>query len=251
MHYFIDGYNMLFRLMDADDDLQSQREQIIYDLNKKISLLKINASIIFDATFQVGERSRSHFNELEILFTAEGETADEFILDELKNSLNPHQETVVTSDKKLAWHARCRAAHTESVEDFLSRVNKTYKNKLKQLRKHTQAPPNQSPPVIKTALKKEQVSPQPFVPSSKATVEECLTYYEQIFEAEFKELVQKEMAQKTKSNSSSSSKSKKIPKKKKGFPDSQLPVEEAPTQMERWLKAFENRLNNTDPHSKY
>ena len=54
MHYLIDGYNLLFRLLHDEKDLQSEREAIIYDLNKKISLIHLNASIVFDAAFQVG-----------------------------------------------------------------------------------------------------------------------------------------------------------------------------------------------------
>ena len=42
MHYFIDGYNLLFRLCMDSEDLQSQREAIIHDLNKKISLIKMD-----------------------------------------------------------------------------------------------------------------------------------------------------------------------------------------------------------------
>ena len=103
--------------------MQSQRESIIYDLNKKISLIKLDVSIVFDAAFQIGGRRRSHYNALEILFTGEGETADEYIIDEIKNHPNPHQETVVTSDKKLAWHIRNSSAHTESVEEFMLWLN--------------------------------------------------------------------------------------------------------------------------------
>src|SRR4051794_8621543 len=77
MHYLIDGYNILFRLLHGSDDLQSQRQAFIYDLNKKISLINLDVSIVFDSTFQIGGRSRTHYDALEILYSAEGETADE------------------------------------------------------------------------------------------------------------------------------------------------------------------------------
>ena len=80
MHYFLDGYNLLFRLLHNGEDLQSQRDSIIFDLNKKFSLLKLNASIVFDSAFQIGGRTRSHYDALEILYTAKRETADEYIL---------------------------------------------------------------------------------------------------------------------------------------------------------------------------
>src|ERR1700722_447984 len=105
MHYFIDGYNLLFRVVRAliDEDLQQQREKIIADLSHKISLLNIDATIIFDSYYQKGLRERSFSQSLEVLFTDEGETADECILDELKKCPHPRNEMVVTSDKKLAW----------------------------------------------------------------------------------------------------------------------------------------------------
>ena len=37
MHYFIDGYNLLFRILRAGDNLQKQREEIIQDLEIKIN----------------------------------------------------------------------------------------------------------------------------------------------------------------------------------------------------------------------
>lgn len=235
MHYFIDGYNMLFRLMHADDNLQSNREQIIYELNKKISLVNMNVSVVFDAAFQLGERSRSHFKELEILFTAEGETADEFILEEIKTSSYPQQETVVTSDKKLAWWVRRHLAHTETVEDFITRLNKLYKKKLKQAKKE-QAPsspssPSASPILVSKATKKS------ITPSSTATLEEYIDYYEQVFESHFQELLTQEKMNKPSKQSVLAS--KKTKKKKSLFPEELHPPVNAKTDMERWLKIFE------------
>src|SRR5947208_15902015 len=131
MHYYIDGYNLLFRLVPAVDNLRKERESIILDLNKKVLLLNLDISIVFDSTFQEGERTRSHYQGLEILFTAEGETADEYIIDEIKHTPKPHLETVVTSDKKLASIIRRNSGHTESIEEFLLWLNKAYQNRKK------------------------------------------------------------------------------------------------------------------------
>lgn len=92
MHYFIDGYNLLFRLQHTDEDLQKQREAIIHDLNKKISLIKIDVSIVFDSAFQIGERTRSHYHEIEILFTAEGKL--------LTNTLSMKSKIILILSKK-------------------------------------------------------------------------------------------------------------------------------------------------------
>jgi predicted RNA-binding protein with PIN domain len=243
MHYFIDGYNLLFRLIHDNRDLQSQREAIIHDLNQKISLLKLNASIVFDAAFQIGERTRSHYDALEILFTGEGETADEYIVDEIKNSLHPQQETVVTSDKKLAWRVRNRSAHTESVEEFILWLNRSYKNKLRQLKTKKEKPlstPARPPPPVSRSL----------VPTKDAPLEAYTDYYTQIFETEWQEILKKEEASQQESAAlSAQKKAPRRPKKRRDpFETPQTPEEKSATEMERWLKLFEKRAkdNNED-----
>lgn len=241
MHYFIDGYNMLFRLLHGSEDLQSQRESFIYDLNKKISLLKLDVSIVFDSTFQIGGRSRSHYDSVEILYSAEGETADEYILDEIKNTLHPQQETVVTSDKKLAWQVRNRLAHTETVEEFIFWLNRAYKNKLKQVKKSKQPP---SPPKLPPPSPSRSLIPPPDAP-----LEAYADYYTQVFESEWQEIQKKEQEKKALATPASSS--KRPPRKPRHPRDPFQPplppeVQEA-TEMERWLKVFENRLSESDP----
>ena len=69
MHYFIDGYNLLFRTTYASEDLAFQRQQIILDLNKKIQVLNLDVTIVFDSQYHPGESERFHYNQLEIEFT--------------------------------------------------------------------------------------------------------------------------------------------------------------------------------------
>lgn len=132
MHYYVDGYNLLFHLKEAHQQLKSSRQELIDDLCKKLSIIKIDVSIVFDSSYQVGINSRGHKDALEIQYTNEGETADEFILNELKVH-SRKAETVVTSDKKLAWLARGQGARTISVAEFIQWLNKAYKNKLRQV----------------------------------------------------------------------------------------------------------------------
>jgi predicted RNA-binding protein with PIN domain len=230
MHYFIDGYNMLFRLLHVKSNLQHQREQIIQDLNQKIALVKLDISIVFDATFQVGERSRSHYNHVEILFTAEGETADDYILEAIKHSANPRQETVVTSDKTLAWLARQLSSFTETVEEFIQKLNRLYKNKLEQLKTTEQSlhPTAPSSKPISTSLK-------PLVSLSKANLDAWQHYYEQIFEMRYKEGV----IEKKKNQKQIEKTHEKLKKKYSNKPTKS--IESTENESKRWLKAFEER----------
>jgi len=227
MHYFIDGYNLLFRLKIDAKDLQTQRQALIYDLNQKISPTKLEVSIVFDATFQKGDRSRSHFNHLEILFTASGETADEYILDMLSHLNNPQQKTIVTSDRGLARQARDLGAQTESIDFFFTRLNRLYKNKQRSSDLKKIPPPSSLP------IKKQS---KPLLPQADSPLEAYSNYYLEVFEAEWQELVQQDIL-KRRPKATPGRRPKRV---KPAFPELPTPEINASTEMERWLKTFES-----------
>jgi predicted RNA-binding protein with PIN domain len=231
MHYYIDGYNLLFRQVHAHDHLQNSRELLIQEINKKAALLNLDITIVFDSTFQISSGSRTHFQNLEILFTDHGETADELILSLLKNAKHPAQETVVTSDRRLAAEARRSQAHTENVDSFIQRINKVYKKKLNKISSLSKEIKPADPTPIGS-------SPAP----STALSPKDQNDYESIFEANYKELIKNEPVKPPKEALTSP---KKMRRKNpfQGDPSSAI---EAPTQMERWLKAFEERLENKE-----
>lgn len=218
MHYYIDGYNLLFRRVHAPDDLQKSREQLILEINKKAALLNMDITIVFDSTFQFSEGSRTHFQNLEILFTDHGETADELILSLLKTAKHPTQETVVTSDRRLASEARRCQAQTENVDTFILRTNKVYKKKQQKIN---------APKEIKPI--KIQVS-QCSLPDEESA-------YERIFESNYQELIKNEPVKAPKEEIVST----KTMRRKNPFKEKPSPAADAPTQMERWLKVFEGR----------
>jgi uncharacterized protein len=191
MHYVIDGYNLMFRIIRAGDELSIQRKQLIENLNTKARVLGLNITLVFDAQYRLGEASRGHYDFLEILFTGEGETADEYILKDLKNASKPSHETVVTSDKKLAWLSRRNLAKTETIEHFLEWLNKRYKNKLRQTKQvqtktsEANTIPKRSPPTINVEA----------IPNAEQKPEECFDFYLGIFENAFDQ-IQLEKAEK-------------------------------------------------------
>ena len=174
MHYFIDGYNLMFRRLKAGTDLQSQRAYIIKELDESASLLELDLTIVFDAQYQYGMGSRSHFHSLEICFTDGGETADEYILKALKRVAKPQQETVVTSDKKLAASVRRRAAKTETVEQFMSWLAKRHQNKERRLKEN-----HSQPIIIQTALSPKK---EPSNLKYESDMERWLRIFEERFE---------------------------------------------------------------------
>ncbi len=131
MYYYIDGYNYLFRNITRGVELQLQREALIYDLNHKASLLHLNIVIVFDAHHRDdGEETLTHYKHIEIIYTATNQSADDFIIKKLKNLKHPREYTLVTSDKQLARKVALESVQIESIEEFVSRINKRYKNKL-------------------------------------------------------------------------------------------------------------------------
>lgn len=220
MHYYVDGYNLLFRLLRANDgNLAEQRQRFIYDLANKSSLLDLEVTIVFDSHYQQEQESRHHCKNLQVIFTATGETADEYIIHRLKETTAPAGHTVVTSDKKLAWYARRRLAKTQTVEEFLDLLNKRYKNKRKVKKEKTEI----LLPV------KPQKKP---IPDPHASAETCFEYYLNTFEAQVAKEDEKE---------------RKPTKKPKQRKIAAIPKKEpSMTDEERWLKAFERSLDDME-----
>lgn len=168
MHFLIDGYNLLFRVSSVLDDFSAGRESIIQDLNRKAQRLKMNLTVVFDAQGTPGDAYRTHYQQLEILFSGAQETADDLIIKVLKAQGDCSQYTVVTSDNRLAWRARRAGAKTESVDEFLIKLNKQYLNALRKVNKRI-IPPLKEPVKVERVL--EEASPS-----------ECFDYYLEIFE---------------------------------------------------------------------
>lgn len=220
MHYYIDGYNLMFRVLRAGDDLAVQREQVIEELYRKVSFIGLDVTIVFDSQYNPSESTRSNLRAMAIHFTDHAETADDYILSELKTESEPFNHTVVTSDKKLAYLARLRAAKTESVEEFMALLNKRYKNKLRQKKN----------PIIKTEPKPP---PKPKDPTADDPAESCFDFYLRQFESEFDDILKKEPPPKPIKEVKVKKKSKKP---KKGKPDGE-------SILEKWTKAFERDLS--------
>ncbi|MDR3625094.1 MAG: NYN domain-containing protein [Chlamydiales bacterium] len=129
MHYYIDGYNLLFRLSYNHTSLQKEREQIIHELSCKFSFLKLNATLVFDSIHAKGESTSSHVKDLLVVYTREGQTADEWIITSLEHTQTPSQNTVVSSDKQLTQNALAIGAKALSIETFVLWLNTRIKNK--------------------------------------------------------------------------------------------------------------------------
>jgi predicted RNA-binding protein with PIN domain len=130
MHYWIDGYNLLFRFSKASGSFEDKRRSLIFSINEQIKTLSLTATLVFDASdpLQPLDR-RTHYDSLEIIYTPFQKSADDVILEAVEISSQPSNLCVVSSDKPLCAKARALGASTLSLSEFLFFLSKRGKRK--------------------------------------------------------------------------------------------------------------------------
>mgnify|MGYP001080342022 FL=1 len=221
MHYYVDGYNLLFRLFGASDNLKSSRQKIISDLNQKIKTVHIDVTIVFDAQHHVEEQDRLYMDAVEIIYTSHGQIADEWIIDELKNKKKPTEHVVVTSDKKLAYRAKIHMAKTQTVEEFVSWLARRFVNQKRK----------ESLPTLEKKIKKKEI-----VQETVVIQEDVNTYYLKSFENNYKKILEDEIKNEKILSKSNESEKKRKSLKKKNKKEDDLFL------MDYWLKSFERNI---------
>jgi len=132
MHYWIDGYNLLFRITKNYRDMKQNERKLLAALNQSILLLRYQATVVFDGREKdPPEALRRNFDALALIYTPHHQTADNYILEAVADSPDPSQETVVSSDYELLGKAKQRGAKIQTVEEFISKlVKKKQKKKI-------------------------------------------------------------------------------------------------------------------------
>jgi predicted RNA-binding protein with PIN domain len=103
MRYLVDGYNVIFSNAAAPTSPQEGRQWLIRRLIPVSDRHEV--VVVFDAPAQP-HFSRHHLGKLEIVFTANGESADAYIAILLEQRERASETMVVTSDRRL--QRRCR-----------------------------------------------------------------------------------------------------------------------------------------------
>lgn len=130
MHYLIDGYNLLFRLLKKKGSLEKVRQELITELNDLVSELKMQVTLVFDgAQEHLLPLSRGHYDALEIIYTHKEQTADEFILEYLNLARSPGQFTIVTNDRELSGKSHQLGAKILNIDAFVNALQKKKKKK--------------------------------------------------------------------------------------------------------------------------
>ena len=139
MHYYVDGYNFLFRICQTDGALEKRRNRLIDLLNQEVGFLKGRCSLVFDSVKQIRECPECAFlANLEVVYTPKGLTADQYIIELVEHSPSPKMLTIVTSDSGLARQCRHLGAYLMTIEDFIALIIK--KSRQKKVEKPTILP---------------------------------------------------------------------------------------------------------------
>ena len=103
MHYYIDGYNWLFRIPKNRQSLEERRRIFIQEIHKLVLDHPSLVTLVFDSADPSKElSSKGNFKSLEIIFTPKKQTADEYIENAVELSKKPKNITVVTLDRRGA-----------------------------------------------------------------------------------------------------------------------------------------------------
>jgi len=139
MYYLIDGYNLIFSLIDSKDNLRTLREQVIQALKKKFAAKKISGMLVFDGAHRKDEESGlSYPSPLIVAYAPKGQSADEYIVVQIQLSKNPKEITVVTNDKGLGLHAKSAGAKVQENDIFIHWLQKKKKKSQSLEPKETQ-----------------------------------------------------------------------------------------------------------------
>ncbi|MBS3905171.1 MAG: NYN domain-containing protein [Simkania sp.] len=133
MHYYIDGYNLLFKLShNWRLDLRTQRQALIQAFNETIEELNLSLTVVFDgAEMPKGDYTRGHWKHVEVVYTHEGLSADEYIIHQLEQQQHSERYTVVTADRELLNKAKVCGACVMEIGQFIQLLV-TRKQKKKQ-----------------------------------------------------------------------------------------------------------------------
>lgn len=130
--FLIDGFNLFYRWnktaesFRTNNDISKAVKTAISTLAPFLADKKKNCCIIIDGGKTPGKAVQSG---IKIEFSGPGKTADDLIIQKVKQSKNPGEFTVITTDHTLGGNARHLGSKAMSVESFINTLKTKQKNK--------------------------------------------------------------------------------------------------------------------------
>ena len=123
----IDGYNVLF----ADDRLRKAalrnrkqgRVAMIRAVTDYVRERDVKVTLVFDGRGTMVDADVVVQGKLQVVYSPDGETADDLILGTLRASARPSAYMVVSSDRVVAGEARAMGATAVGAKHFLDKLN--------------------------------------------------------------------------------------------------------------------------------
>ena len=132
MYYYLDGYNLLFSLMDSERALSSQRQTLVHFLQNQFASLHMKGTLVFDGAHRREEESGlSYEYPLEIAYAPKGQSADSYIVERIERETHQKQIVVVTNDRGLRLHAQSLGAKVQGNVAFIQYLKKKSLKKKK------------------------------------------------------------------------------------------------------------------------
>jgi len=131
MYYLIDGYNLIFSLIESKESLKALRGKVIHSLQKQFGKRKISGMLVFDGAHRRDEESGfSYPSPLIVAYAPKGQSADDYIVEYIHVSKTPKQITVVTNDRGLGSHAKSGGAKVMGNDEFITWLHKRKKSTI-------------------------------------------------------------------------------------------------------------------------
>lgn len=120
MIIIIDGYNLLPNLRIKGDSFEKKREHMIAQLHEFIDVNPASVTIVFDGTHNPSmHRGNENHGGIKVIFSAQGETADDVIENLIKTrKAKARDHLIVSSDRRLQTFAEENAMKWISSQKF-------------------------------------------------------------------------------------------------------------------------------------
>lgn len=131
LNYWIDGYNLFFRLHKNYQSLKKRKHTLLVTLNKMVKLLGYHVIIVFDGKQkEYLESYQQNWSDIVLIYTGYNQSADDLILERIQEYKILSNQIVVSSDRDLLKKARLLGAQTETVEKFLNHLIQRVRKKM-------------------------------------------------------------------------------------------------------------------------
>ena len=149
--YIIDGYNMIgawpeLVSLKKQGDLESARDLLIHHCANFRKFEQVEVWIVFDAQFVPGITQSFESSQVNVIFTAEDETADEYI-ERTVSEMNTQviQVSVATSDLAEQWVIFQKGALRKSAREFFKEIQRSKKKQDQLSRQYQEISRRRSP----------------------------------------------------------------------------------------------------------